>query len=387
MNLTFYKFKNIIISLSFLLLIFLPFIKGIIEKDVRSSKVEKRNLAMLPELPESIGEIVKYPTLFDQYYSDHFGFRESLTMSYFKIMKKINYRSITQDVTFGKGGWMFLGAVKAGYNRYGDPIGDVMNVNLYTEEELEKFRKSIMAVKSWLNKRGIEYIFMVAPNKHTIYFENLPEYISKQNKESAADQLIKYLRKNTDLTVVDVRKELLEEKKKHQVYFKTDTHWNHFAANIVQFKIMKEIEMFFPNKILPELLFESDFTMIEKNDGDLLGIAKVEGITEMQPMPNFEKGCDLKKEMPVPGDTRAYTVTCESENLNAVIFRDSFFIVMEPYFSRKFKRSTYLMERLNYSTLTNYVESEKPDIVIEEWVERDLPHVPDHSSFINESMN
>ena len=89
----------------------------------------------------------------------------------------------------------------------------------------------------------------------------------------------------------------------------------------------------------------------------------------------------------ISGDSKGrqiYTLICEDQELNAVIFRDSFSQALEPYFSRKFKRSTYIWQKLNYSSLIKYIDLEKPDIVIEEWCERMLPHVP---KSINEFSN
>lgn len=69
-------------------------------------------------------------------------------------------------------------------------------------------------------------------------------------------------------------------------------------------------------------------------------------------------------------------MVCDDEDLNVLIFRDSYFSTLEPYFSRQFNRSTYIWNRLEYSTLAEFVEKEKPDIVIDQVVERVLPYLP-----------
>ena len=73
--------------------------------------------------------------------------------------------------------------------------------------------------------------------------------------------------------------------------------------------------------------------------------------------------------------------------LNAVIFRDSCFNVLEPYFNRKFKHVTYMVGKVNYPSLKKCIDLEKPDIVIEEWVERHLPFVPKTINEFNTSLN
>jgi len=181
-----YKFDKVLLSIFFCLLIYIPFAMGIIEEDKTASSVEKRNLTKLPLWPQSFKEIIEYPPLFNSYYSDHFGLRELFTKNYFKIVNKIGGKTSFDDVTVGQNGWLFLGNIKKGYQGYNDPIGDAINVNLFSPKELIKFAESIMTLKNWLNKQGIKYIYVIAPNKHTIYFEQLPKYIKKKNNKSAS---------------------------------------------------------------------------------------------------------------------------------------------------------------------------------------------------------
>ena len=84
-------------------------------------------------------------------------------------------------------------------------------------------------------------LFFIAPDKHTIYFENMPSYITKVRDYSAADQLYDVLQNRNNITVVDLREDLVSNKEKSQLYFKVDTHWNYHGANIVQYKIAKAL--------------------------------------------------------------------------------------------------------------------------------------------------
>ena len=375
-----YKTDKIILILIFGLAIYIPFLVGVIQQDMASSGVEKRNLATLPAFPQSIEELKKYPAEFNLYYSDHFGLRERLTRRYFKLFSKLGNQSSIEHVTIGKDGWLFLGSIKPGYTGYGDPIGDAINVNLFSQMELEQFASSIMAIKNWLRDRGIEYIYVIAPNKHTIYFDKLPDHITKQNKFSATDQLVDYLRANTDVTVIDLRKALLEEKKNKQVYLKSDTHWNHYGANVAQFNIMKKINEIFPGKISPVFLTPAQFEISEKTNGDLTKIAHMEKFKEDAPYPIFKDSCTPIQEK-ISIDSNSYITSCDDKELNTVVFGDSFFLALKPYFSRSFNRFVYVSEKINHKSLSNFVEKNKPDIVIDEIVERELPYIPSSSHF------
>ena len=368
------KKSDLVLITIFCFLIYTPFIVGLIQKDQKISAVEKRALATFPPFPVNTAEVNKYPQEINTYYADHFGFRDFMTKKYYKLRNSFDKSTLSKDVTKGKDGWLFLGQTTPGYKRFSDPIGDAMNVNLYTEEQLVEFTEYISKLQEWLHNRGIEYLFVIAPNKHTIYFEKLPNGITRQNKESATDQLISAIRDRTTVRVVDLRQSLIDAKSKYQLYYKTDTHWNHHAANIAQFEIMKVIENMFPGKISPNLYKDSSYTINEKNNGDLCKYANMDPVTEDSPQPNFVEQITSRKDIEV--NDRIFETTFKGGNLNALIFRDSFFEYLSPYFSRKFRKVTYIWNMLNYDQLNKYIKEDVPDIVIEEWVERTLPFVP-----------
>ena len=371
-----YKLNNLAITLIFCIGIFTPFAIGIIQEDKDVSGSEKRKLSKSPQVPTNAKNLKEFPKLFDNYYSDHFGLRDWFVKHY-KIAKYGIGDSPSKDVVIGKDGWLFLGSIKKGYSRYFDPIGDVRNTNLYSKEQLMEVSSHMNGLKSWLDDRGIEYVLVIAPNKHTIYFEQLPDYIYKVNEQSATDQLVEHLDEYTDITVVDLRSSLIEEKQNYQLYYKTDTHWNHYAANIAQYEIMKKIETLFPGRIKPELNKLIDGT---RNKGDLAGFIDVGTFEDIDPQPIFNKACKPERQPKHATGTETHTLVCSDQELNAIIFRDSFFIALTPYFARKFKRSTHIWKRLDYPTLETYVELEDPDVIIEEWVERILPYVPESAN-------
>ncbi|MBR9805124.1 hypothetical protein GYB62_01220, partial [bacterium] len=188
---------NAVLTAFFVLFLFLPLIVGVLEKDKLASSSEKRSLATFPSFPQTIDQLIQYPSSLNAYYADHFGLREFFTQRYFRFMKKFSESSQVDHVTIGKDGWLFLGSAKPGYDKYEDPFGDAMHANLYSEEELKQFSEALVSINRRLAEQGVAYLFVLAPNKHTIYFEQMPEHIVKQNPYSAADQLFEYLTKHT----------------------------------------------------------------------------------------------------------------------------------------------------------------------------------------------
>jgi alginate O-acetyltransferase complex protein AlgJ len=368
-----YKLNNIIVSGMFLGMIYVPFGLGILEKDIDISAKEKRKLADFPNIELRVGSLKRFPKRFDEYYSDHFGGRNWLN----NVYRYIKYRmgdSSSIDVTLGSDGWLFLGSAKKGYKRYNDPIGDFRNINLYSQKELKQVAEYMQSIKNWLNSQGIEYMFVIAPNKHTIYPEYLPDYITKVNSISATDQLVNYLKNHTDVPVVDLREAILEKKSEHRLYYKTDTHWNYSAGNYAQYKIMQQLQHMFPNQITPKL---SKLKYRERRGGDLATMIGVHSFSEMIPLPvPSKKDCTPVKKPSNARETKIFTTTCKGQKLSAIVFRDSFFNALKPYFSRRFKRVTYSWGVLDFKLLKKLMKSGKPDIVIEEIVERKLPYHP-----------
>ncbi|MCK5830112.1 MAG: hypothetical protein KAH20_07380 [Methylococcales bacterium] len=269
---------------------------------------------------------------------------------------------------------MFLGDIKPGFHPYDDPVGDAINKNLFSEQQLKSFAHSIMATKNWLKKRGIEYIYVIVPNKHSIYFDKMPEYISKLNTFSATDQLVSYLQKHTPVNLVDLRPALLEAKKKNQVYFKTDSHWNFYGTNTAQFEIMKKIGTLFPGKIKPTLLKNSQFKIVNGNErGDLSGLAKTGSKVEELAMPIFKQWCNLKPDPKYITTKNFKYFICKAQGLNTIVHGDSFFGALKPYNGRYFHRSIYLPKKTDSKIMQQKIIQEKPNIFIEEVVEKVFP--------------
>lgn len=158
----------------------------------------------------------------------------------------------------GKDGWFFEGygdrRVEKEIVQSFDNITDYMGQNPFTGEELETWRITLEERYYWLKERGSKYIFALAPTKALVYPEKLPERIlrmkKKLNKPTRYDQLISYLKKNSIVPVVDLRKDLLEEKDVYPdvpLFYRTDFHWNYFGSFFAYRAIINGINQAYPD--------------------------------------------------------------------------------------------------------------------------------------------
>lgn len=375
------KIAGLLFAGLFLLGIFLPLITGAMTRDLKISTIEKRTLSPFPAAPIDLKTLTLFPSAFTKYYADHFGFRDWLAGRYHRLKYRIG-DSPSDKVIIGKNKWMFLGSIR--HTGHNDPIGDIRNINPYTETELEEFSANISAMNSHLKAQNIEYVFVLVPNKHTIYFEYLPDYIVKENRPSAMDQLITYLQANTDVNVLDLRDSLFAAKKTPEapLYFKTDTHWNHQGANIGQYEIMKNIAQKLPNALAPERRKLRSDTI---SGNDLARFIGTPSLSEKSFHPIFDHDCTPSRTPEVYVRRQDHQWACADQKLKTLIFGDSFFINLSPYFARKFLHTTVKYSPLNAEQLMAEINESKPDIVIEEWVERLLPKpYPDAFRLANE---
>ncbi|MFK8012903.1 MAG: hypothetical protein AB8B80_12740 [Marinicellaceae bacterium] len=366
-----YKY-NIVLSILFCASIFTPLIIGVIEKDKKVSRYEKRNLYSLPSAPENAKDLEGFPQELDQYYSDHFGLRNWFTGMYRKVKFSLG-DSPSEDVTVGQDGWLFLGSIKAGYKKNSDPIGDYRNINRYSKKQLKSLVKYFKGLDFWLSQQGIKFVFLIAPNKHSVYDDKLPEYITKINETSAQEQLIYHLKKYTKINVVELLEPLIDKKNDHQLYHKIDTHWTHHGANIAQFEIFKTLQKLFPSEIDPNLF---EVKEAYSKGGDLAGYIGIYGLSKYDPLPVFPDSCTPSR---TPQDAllrEVFTDECDDNKVTALIYRDSFYTKLTPYFSRQLNKTTYVFKKINYQLLKKQISQFKPQLVIEEWVERHLPYVP-----------
>lgn len=66
----------------------------------------------------------------------------------------------------------------------------------------------------WLKAQGIDYIFAIAPTKALVYPEKMPERLFKLknelNQQTRYEQLVRFLKDNSIVPVVDLRTSLYE---------------------------------------------------------------------------------------------------------------------------------------------------------------------------------
>ncbi len=382
-----------------------------IKPDVKSGT--KQVLAEWPEF-EADRELVKKSPIatwkasikyFDgmkEYYEDHYGFRNLFINSYNVIITKYVKSVIKGKVIFGRENWLFWSGE--------DSLVQYRAFTPMTEDELKKFTRILEERHAWCEARGIRYLFVIPPNKLTVYPEYMPEGLTRTSEESHVDQFMEYVNKNSNVKVIHLKDILFRAKEKyegvHPIFYKTGTHWNQLGAYSAYRAIIDPVAEWFP-RIRPFEL--DDFTRKHAviPGGDLAAYAgiqdqyRIDAIFLVPKKPRTartvkledfyrENFSDKKLDIQDPVTPGIYVTEKADPSLpKAVMFRDSFANDLAPHLSEHFSRIVYfwyVAKKDRYDFNPDVIEHENPAIVINEAAERVFFRIAENAPRVNAAL-
>lgn len=300
---------------------------------VDSENYENRNMTSRPEL--MLEDLESYPEKYETYYNDNLPFRNQLIRFHNSIDYFVFEQSSSENVTIGKDGWLFFSESSS------NPIEQSLGYWHFTSEELQTIEDNLMAVKSVLNSQGIEFVLFIAPNKESIYMDELPDYYAVKSNYTSTDQLVEYLRENTDLRVIYPKQELLAAREDNPdvfLYHKLDTHWN-YAGGYVGAKCLAE-ELGIEMKPLGGLLLEP----VGSSDGDLTNMLNIhikDGDIDYQ-VSGISALNTVNDEWDFWGEFVYHTDGADPRKL--FVRRDSYSSAMAPSLATQFENSLWVHE-------------------------------------------
>ena len=349
----------------FLAAISLPLMANLAGFDGADAGAENRELAPFPRVDGSLQSMADLPAGLGLWFDDHFGFRSLLVRWYGESRLFVLGVSPSAAVVTGRAGWLFYGDDKA--------VEDYAQVEPMTPEALANWRAAVIRARNWLRARGIAYVFTIAPDKHTIYGDEMPSTLARVGDMSRADQLFTTLQ-DTGLAV-DVRASLFEAKARERVFQQTDTHWNDRGAMIAYQRIIGAVRARVP--ATPPAWTREDFDPVDRvvEGFDLAGMMGLKRVLRELDLTLAPRRTRRARVVEPAGaaqtdeEGRLVTVIDDPSLPRAVIFRDSFVSRLVPFLSEHFSRAVYLWQN---DFDAQAVEQEHPDVVIQEIVGRHL---------------
>lgn len=357
---------QVVFIMAFAFLIFLPVLFFNFSQTV--SQQENRNLAPKPVFIKNKFLNKNIFSECDDYFQDHFGFREQLIFVNNKNPLKVEQSISNKQVLEGKDRWYFY--------LYGGNLKDFCKRNLLNSAELESFANKVKNTVAWCKEQNILCLFLICPNKHSVYEEYFP--FDRPNGITRADQITKVF-DELNVDYIFPRDFLISQKKNYDIplYYEAGTHWNSLGSFIVYSLLKQKLSDFFPNIKFPEPNWK--IASIDQTANDtvlfLAGLdpnLRLSSTTRFQiENGNISEYCSYIKNDGVNG---VHTQGADKKLPRALIYRDSFFAALEPFVSPLFSEAEYIWKNFQEED-KNYVLQYKPDIIIFEVVERNAPTI------------
>lgn len=353
------KVINIMIIALFCAMIILPTIMTNNKPDA-ISKRDNRRLSPLPWKEAHNG--ATFTEAANNYIDDRVGFRDDFITLNSAISYYVFKDSPNKNVIMGDNGWLF-------YNREndGNTIPQYLGTARYTDEQLKQISKNLVETEKYLQDRGCEFVLFIAPNKERIYVENMPEKYRNMrvSGECCTEQLIEYLKKNTDIRVVWPYDDILKFKKEYpniQTYYKLDTHWNQLGGYIGARALLKELKVDIPEP-RPE-----KFTKSKLKYGDLKKMMALDNL-EMEDVDYLSPNYPSKTSYFIDKGLRnSWTYKSQDKDTRRILMsEDSFSIAMQSIIGSSFN---YVDMQFKQNLNKKMIATEKPDVFVYETAER-----------------
>lgn len=343
------KFRILYIFI-ILLVLLIPFV--LMPAAGSSWSTQTTALAERPALKTEEGKVnLSYLSDAGAWFEDHFAFRSALVTGNSLLQQKIFRTSSTDQVITGKNGWLYFNGTLPDYQR----------TNTLSARALYNAAHNLKLIRDYYDLLGIRFIVTIAPNKNSLYPENLPYYILPGEGESNAEAFAKALEAE-GICYADLFSAL--DGADTCLYYAQDTHWNEKGAAIAFDTIMKET-----GRTEWEDYSELSYDIVRDHSGDLAEMLVPEAVSYEESVA-WNKKWGFEFTEPVEDCMDEFIQTESIENNGGLyMFRDSFGSALIPLFADEYQTA-------EFSRLTPYKIADpvlyKADTVVIERAERNI---------------
>ncbi len=312
---------------------------------------ENKKLAPLPELVQD-GELnTAYLSELGDYYADHFALRQQLVSVDAALRGRIFGVSSMDTVLVGRDGWLF----------YTDTLGDFTGSSAMNGRQLFNIANNLAITQRYVNNRGADFIFTVAPNKNTLYPEYMPRTIQPAVVDSHNAIRLAPELEQAGVSYTDLFAMFSETDEVY--YLARDSHWNNDGALLAAECLL--------NAVGREEVSFTDVVRSENENyiGDLNSM-----LYPLNAIPETNPVYALKGYGIVNGAEAAdapIIVTSASDATGSLLMhRDSFGNTLYPFMAEAYGTACFV--RTMPFNLSMYMDIYAPDTVIIEKVERSI---------------
>lgn len=308
-------------------------------------------LAPVPEPRDAEGNWnLEYLTQCKDYAEDHFFLRQSLISAWSALNVDFLHTSISGSVILGSDGWLY----------YGGTLNDYTGTNLLSDREIYSAARNLALVKEYAESQGARFLFTVAPNKNSLYPENMPS-VTVFSRERNAARLAAALEKQ-GVAYLDLFSVIGGEKE--TLYFTQDSHWNSKGAALGADAVNAALGR-------TSSYYEGPFIAQPVHSSDLYGMLFPTG-TWLEDDQVYGGELVFEYEAPIRSAENLTIMTTKEGGGSLLMFRDSFGNLLYPYLADSFGSALF-------SRSTDYrldlIAQRAADCVVVELVERNLSYL------------
>jgi hypothetical protein len=288
--------------------------------------------AVLPGLANISFDDMRNPDFYsrvERLFNNHFPYRDTLRRTKAWVDYYVFWSSPVPEVHVGRDRWLY----------YRHELHDYQKDVCGQTQVMRDLARQLHELEEVVEASGRRFVFIVAPNKSTIY----PEYVglsrSPRCGKSPYDLLMEAFDEYPVRRFIRLDQMLREAKAHDQVYFKTDTHWNDVGARLVARAVLQEFPPAPWRTLLDEVTMKLDV-----HSGDLahmmgLGVSELAPHAQMKPLRSVEV-----EEHPLPllniGHVRVIPEATAGVTLfpRAVFYHDSFMVVLQKFLNGAFEQ-------------------------------------------------
>jgi len=325
--------------------------------DATKSDTENRLLAHEPHL-FAYGSInSKFGTEFDAWFNDRFFGRNIMVKLHDTVFRTRN-NSGNGKFLIGNDNWLF----------FYESIQSFSNAKLFSNKDLERITTYIRSIDNWCKQNDVKFLFVIAPDKHRIYGENV-RWINKvrPDSDSKIEHLLDYIAENSDVHTLYLKDTLMAHKDDGLLYYKNDTHWNNYGAYLGYLHIMEHLQ----STPVEPLSIDTE----QMCSGDLTNMTT-----------SIPQDCDSVYKLPVFPNSAICDpyknhedVHCKNSKGHRRIFvlRDSFTSGLIKYFNETFSVTDYKWRYDILASDLKYIQESNIDTVMLIMIERHVYQLKD----------
>ena len=322
---------------------------------------------------------------YDKYLADRLFKRDKVIRATNRVLTNDRWYFAFKDddrALFGTDGWVFLG------NNYGDTLTKHTSpVNSVKRAETEKRMLShIGRYRQLARQFGADFQVLIGPDKPSVYCRKLPSWFLQKpcSRVTEWTESLTAALKSDGVSVTYPQPALLTTSKREQVYYKTDTHWNHGGAAVAYRELMKTLGLtaFDGYRITHGVSqYRGDLAAISGKGADLPIVNSQSAVLTMPPISIQWK--------PVNEETKTVSLMQASNGANpnfaaemtnaaglydkrVLVFCDSFMTALSPFMNATFTHVLYVSRNRNLESWRSLIDAFQPELIIYETVERGL---------------